>query len=140
MQSDPGDAPTEAVRLATELTGRLVQAGRLGDDPAAIERTLRALTGCFDRILTDRGSSGQKPAVPIADSVTPDHLICLEDGRRLKLLKRYLRTRYGLSPEQYRIKWGLPSDYPMAAPNYAAERARMARTAGLGRSGARATG
>jgi predicted transcriptional regulator len=75
----------------------------------------------------------QKPAVPIKKSITPDYVICLEDGKKLKMLKRYLRSRYSLSPEQYRTKWGLPHDYPMTAPNYAATRSMLARKTGLGR-------
>lgn len=70
--------------------------------------------------------------------MTPDYLICLEDGKKLKMLKRHLRTNYDLSPEQYRLKWGLPSDYPMVAPNYAAQRSAFAKKIGLGRSGRRA--
>ena len=74
------------------------------------------------------------PAVPIKKSVTPDYLICLEDGKRLKMLKRYLSSRYGLTPQQYREKWSLPRDYPMVAPNYQQLRSRLAREHGLGRS------
>ncbi|MGJ4859933.1 MucR family transcriptional regulator [Labrys sp. La1] len=72
------------------------------------------------------------PAVPIRKSVTPDHLICLEDGRKFKSLTRHLRTAYDLTPVQYREKWRLPSDYPMVAPNYSAHRSRLARELGLG--------
>jgi predicted transcriptional regulator len=73
------------------------------------------------------------PAVPVRRSVTPDYIVCLEDGRKLKSLKRHLRTSYGMSPEEYRAKWGLPSDYPMVAPNYAATRRELAKKIGLGR-------
>lgn len=73
-----------------------------------------------------------KPAVSIKKSITPDHIVCLEDGKKFKSLKRHLRTQYGLSPEQYREKWGLASDYPMVAPNYAAARSRLAKQMGLG--------
>ncbi len=73
------------------------------------------------------------PAVPISKSITPDHIICLEDGRKLKMLKRYLRSRYDLSPDEYRARWGLPSDYPMVAPNYAKKRSAFAKEIGLGR-------
>jgi predicted transcriptional regulator len=75
----------------------------------------------------------QKPAVPINRSIKPDYVVCLEDGRKLKMLKRHLRTRYGMSPEEYRIKWGLPADYPMVAPNYSSQRSAFARKIGLGR-------
>lgn len=74
-----------------------------------------------------------KPAVPIKKSVTPDYIVCLEDGKKFKSLKRHLRTHYNMSPEEYREKWGLPHDYPMVAPNYAAARSELAKKMGLGR-------
>lgn len=76
-----------------------------------------------------------KPAVSIKKSITPDHIVCLEDGKKLKMLKRYLRTTHGMTPEEYRAKWGLSSDYPMVAPNYAAQRSAFAKKIGLGRGG-----
>ena len=79
-----------------------------------------------------------KPAVPIRKSITPDYLICLEDGKKLKMLKRHLRTAYNLSPEEYRAKWGLGADYPMVAPNYAQQRSDFAKQIGLGRKRTRA--
>ena len=78
-------------------------------------------------------ASKQRPAVPVSRSVQPDYIVCLEDGAKLKMLKRYLRSRYDLSPEEYRRKWGLPADYPMVAPNYAARRSDFAKKIGLGR-------
>ncbi len=75
-----------------------------------------------------------KPAVPIRKSVTDDHIVCLEDGKKFKSLKRHLRTRYDMSPEEYREKWGLGPDYPMVAPNYAKQRSALARKMGLGQS------
>ncbi|ODT79672.1 MAG: MucR family transcriptional regulator [Pelagibacterium sp. SCN 64-44] len=74
-----------------------------------------------------------KPAVPVRKSVSPDYIICLEDGKKFKSLKRHLRTHYNLSPEEYREKWGLPADYPMVAPSYSATRSRLAKDNGLGR-------
>ena len=76
-----------------------------------------------------------QPAVPIRKSVFPDHIVCLEDGRKLKMLKRHLRTTYNMTPDQYRERWGLPSDYPMVAPDYAERRSSLARQIGLGRRG-----
>jgi predicted transcriptional regulator len=73
------------------------------------------------------------PAVAIKKSIAPDYIICLEDGKKLKMLKRYLRTQYSTTPEEYRAKWGLPHDYPMVAPTYAANRSAMAKAIGLGR-------
>jgi predicted transcriptional regulator len=75
-----------------------------------------------------------KPAVAVRRSVTPDYIVCLEDGKKLKMLKRHLRTTYGMTPEEYRAKWGLPPDYPMVAPNYAEQRSMFAKKIGLGRS------
>ena len=75
-----------------------------------------------------------KPAVPKKRSVTPDYIVCLEDGKKLKMLKRHLRTPYNLSPEEYRKKWGLLDDYPMVAPKYAAQRSKLAKQIGLGKS------
>ncbi len=73
-----------------------------------------------------------KPAISVRKSVTDDHIVCLEDGKKFKSLKRHLRTRYNMSPEEYREKWGLPADYPMVAPNYARQRSDLARKMGLG--------
>lgn len=72
------------------------------------------------------------PAVSVKKSVTPDYIICLEDGKKLKMLKRHLKTAYNMTPEEYRDKWGLPADYPMVAPNYAKQRSRLAKEIGLG--------
>jgi predicted transcriptional regulator len=92
-------------------------------------------------VLTEIETSGAadekpdlKPAVPVRRSVTDDHIVCLEDGKKFKSLKRHLRTRYDMSPDEYREKWGLPQDYPMVAPNYARQRSDLARKMGLGQS------
>ena len=77
----------------------------------------------------------KEPAVPIRKSIAPDFLICLEDGRKFKSLKRHLRTKYDMSPEEYRAKWNLPKDYPMVAPNYAKARSELAKQMGLGQGG-----
>jgi predicted transcriptional regulator len=74
----------------------------------------------------------QEPAVSIRSSIKPDHIVCLEDGKKLKMLKRHLMTRYGMTPDDYRTKWGLPGDYPMVAPNYAEQRRTLAKSIGLG--------
>lgn len=74
-----------------------------------------------------------EPAIPIKKSVTDTHIICLEDGKKLKMLKRYLRTRYNMTPEEYRARWELPADYPMVAPEYAKRRSKFAKEIGLGR-------
>jgi predicted transcriptional regulator len=104
----------------------------LGELPALIHSVYQSLAG-----LGHSGGAvtGQEPAVPIKKSVTPEYIICLEDGKRLKMLKRYLRTRYDMTPEEYRRKWGLPADYPVVAPNYAAQRSAFAKKIGLGHIG-----
>lgn len=91
--------------------------------------------------LSDLGNAAkaeapkQEPAVSIRSSVKPDYIVCLEDGKKFKMLKRHLNTTYGMTPDEYRTKWGLPKDYPMVAPNYAATRADLAKKIGLGHSG-----
>ncbi|RMD61245.1 MAG: MucR family transcriptional regulator [Alphaproteobacteria bacterium] len=80
------------------------------------------------------------PAVPIRKSVTPEYIVCLEDGKKLKMLKRHLKTAYNMTPEEYRERWGLPADYPMVAPNYAKQRSKLAKEIGLGTRARRARG
>lgn len=104
-----------------------------GDLPKLIENVHAALID-VDQQSTNPEQAGLKPAVPIKKSVTDDHIVCLEDGKKFKSLKRHLRTRYDLSPEEYRQKWGLPRDYPMVAPNYAKQRSQLARKMGLGQA------
>ena len=106
---------------------------------------LPALIQCIHRALTGVVAGGEvkevapkEPAVPLKRSITPDFLICLEDGRKFKSLKRHLRTKYNMSPEEYRSKWGLPKDYPMVAPNYARARSDLAKQMGLGQAGRKA--
>jgi predicted transcriptional regulator len=101
------------------------------DLPALIGQVHSALT----RVSSGHGeapSEPPKPAVSVKKSITPDHIVCLEDGKKFKSLKRHLRTQYNITPEQYREKWGLPPDYPMVAPSYAAARSQLARQMGLG--------
>lgn len=95
-----------------------------------------SLEGLSDEV-PQKKSLPQSPAVPVKKSITPDYLICLEDGKRVKMLKRYLRTSYGMTPAQYRAKWGLPVDYPMAAPNYTLARSDFAKKVGFGTKKAR---
>lgn len=101
--------------------------------PGLMKNVHSALSGLLGAQISDVASS-QKPAVAVRKSVTPDFIVCLEDGKRLKMLKRYLRSRYQLSPEDYRAKWSLPPDYPMVAPSYAAQRSAFAKKIGLGRT------
>lgn len=104
----------------------------VGELPALISQVHAALKGTADNGAPEKPEA-QKPAVPIKKSVTADYIISLEDGKKFKSLKRHLATHYGLSPDEYRAKWGLPADYPMVAPNYAAARSALAKTMGLGR-------
>lgn len=123
---------TEAIEWAVQVVAPMIRTGGVVSQETDIQETIRRFADFFDRMLAERGAGGPRPAVPIDQSVTPDYLICLEDGKQLKLLKRYLRAHYDMTPEQYRRKWGLPADYPMAAPNYSKARSRMARRSGLG--------
>jgi predicted transcriptional regulator len=110
-----------------------------GEMPALINQVHQALMSVGGR-RGDVAAEPLRPAVPVKRSVNPDYVVCLEDGKKFKSLKRHLRTQYNMTPEQYREKWGLPADYPMVAPNYAAARSQLAKQMGLGqqrRRGAR---
>jgi predicted transcriptional regulator len=98
--------------------------------PALIESVHAALA---NMATVPAEAPRSKPAVPIKKSVFPDYIICLEDGKKLKMLKRHLRTAYGMTPDQYRTKWDLPANYPLVAPNYAEKRSVLAKSIGLGR-------
>ena len=101
--------------------------------PALIQAVHRALTGIS--VVAPEPEPRKEPAVPVRRSITPEYLVCLEDGKTFKSLKRHLRTKYDLSPEDYRAKWGLPKDYPMVAPSYAKARSDLAKQMGLGQGG-----
>lgn len=123
-----------------EVTASLVAAYVGGNTIAATD--VPALIRSVHKALTDIGGAGEveveaakEPAVSVRRSITPDYLICLEDGRKFKSLKRHLRTKYDMSPEQYRARWDLPKDYPMVAPNYAQARSDLAKQMGLGQGG-----
>jgi predicted transcriptional regulator len=122
-----------------ELTSRIVaaylsrNAVPAGELPDLIQQTFSSLSGTSPRHPSEPAVEEQRPAVPIEKSVTVDSIICLEDGEKFKSLKRHLMAKYGLTPEQYREKWGLPADYPMVAPNYARQRSELARASGLGK-------
>lgn len=102
-------------------------------DVASLVRDVHTTLAGLSHAGGEPAATTQKPAVPVKKSITPDYVVCLEDGKKLKMLKRYLRTRYGLTTDEYRTKWGLPADYPMVAPNYAARRSEFAKKFGLGR-------
>ncbi len=112
--------------VSSHLSNNSVPASEL---PKLIEEVYRTL-----RSVSEKQTEAEKPvpAVPIRRSITPDYLICLEDGKKLKMLKRYLKTRYNMTPDEYRARWGLGPDYPMVAPNYAKQRRELAKKIGLG--------
>jgi len=120
--------------VAAHLSNNTVPVAEI---PRLINEVYGALTALGQKGGINVAASAQEPAVPIKKSIMPDHIICLEDGKKLKMLKRHLRTVYGLTPEQYREKWSLPADYPMVAPNYAKKRSSLARQIGLGTGGRR---
>ena len=120
-----------------DLTANIVSA-YLSNNPTPASEIPNLISQVHSALL--RVSSGRsetplepsKPAVPVKKSIAPDYLVCLEDGKRFKSLKRHLRTQYNMTPEQYREKWGLPPEYPMVAPNYAVARSQLAKKMGLG--------
>ena len=136
-QAPEGMDRSETLHLTTDIVSAFVSnnsipAGELQELLQNTFATLSTLSG-----QSEAEQSNQKPAVPVKKSITDDYLICLEDGKKLKMLKRYLRTQYDMSPEDYRRKWGLPADYPMVAPNYAKRRSEFAKQIGLGTQGGR---
>ncbi|WP_454017718.1 MucR family transcriptional regulator [Azospirillum sp. Marseille-Q6669] len=125
---------TDVLEQASRIVAAYVRNHRVGveDRPsliATVRRALEALGMPAELRHTER-----KPAVPIRRSVTPDHIVCLEDGQKLKMLKRHLRTAYGMTPEEYRARWNLPDNYPMTAPNHVASCSALAKARGLGRT------
>lgn len=118
-----------------DLTTTVV-AAHVGNNAVASEDLPKIIKEVYDALANVADSGGVEPrptpAVPVKRSIFPDYIVCLEDGKRLKMLKRHLKTHYDLTPEQYREKWGLPADYPMVAPNYAKQRSQLAKKIGLG--------
>ena len=129
------------LRMTAEVVSAYVANNLL--PPAQLPEVIRLVFGSLDALNGGGGHAKQeplKPAVPIKRSIASDYIICLEDGKKLKMLKRHLRTTYNMTPDDYRAKWGLPPDYPMVAPNYAAQRSAFAKKIGLGRGTGRQTG
>ena len=123
----------DLLNLTAEIVASHVShnAVSMDDLPQLIRQVYASLAGVSDGSV---GGAGERPepAVPIKKSITADYVICLEDGKKLKMLKRHLMTSYKLTPDQYRVRWGLPPDYPMVAPNYASQRSALAKKIGLG--------
>ena len=119
---------TVILELTTEIAASYVSGNNVPavDLPALINRIHRAL------LDSEKGKEVLKPAVPIKQSVKPGYIVCLEDGKKLKMLKNHLRASYNLNPGEYRKKWGLPSDYPMTAPSYSRQRSALAKKFGFG--------
>jgi predicted transcriptional regulator len=134
QNSAMGGADNDLIDLSTEIVSAYVSHNALavGDLPKLISDVHSALRN-LNRDGAPAPAEELKPAVPVRKSIAPDYIICLEDGKKFKSLKRHLRTHYDMSPEEYREKWGLPSDYPMVASNYSATRSRLAKDNGLGR-------
>ena len=124
---------TTFIQLTAEIVSAYVSNNSVpsGDLSTLINQVHSALTRVSSG-QADSSSEPLKPAVSVKKSITADHIVCLEDGKKFKSLKRHLRTQYNMTPEQYREKWALPADYPMVAPNYAAARSQLAKQMGLG--------
>lgn len=130
------DSKAELVELTAEIVSAYVGNNPVSstDLPSVINEVHKALSSAVTEAEKPE-TPELKPAVSIRRSVTPDYIICLEDGKKFKSLKRHLRTHYNLSPDEYREKWGLARDYPMVAPNYAEARSQLAKKMGLGQKG-----
>ena len=132
----------DVLRMAVDIVAAYV-----GNNPVPASQVPEVINTVYGSLTSLNGAAAEghaeppKPAVSVRRSVHPDYLVCLEDGKKLKMLKRHLRAAYNMTPDEYRAKWGLPADYPMVAPNYAAQRSEFAKKIGLGRknSGERTT-
>ena len=129
----PDHKPGDLLGLTAGIVAAHLSYNELTADllPTLIQSVYRALSTVD---VSEIGpAAAQTPAVPVKKSIFPDFIVCLEDGKKLKMLKRYLQTRYGMTPDDYRTRWGLPRNYPMVAPSYAATRSSLAKQIGLGR-------
>ena len=134
--SESGISKNDLLRMTAEIVSAYVSHNEI--PTMQITDIIKAVHGSLDALqkpVQVMGEPSTRPAVAIRKSVAPDYIICLEDGKKLKMLKRYLRSTYGMTPEEYRAKWNLPADYPMVAPNYAKQRSAFAKKIGLGRKG-----
>ena len=131
--ASPQSTADETRRLTVQIVSAHVGHNNVaqGDLPALIAQVYGALSG-LGKAAEPAAPARPEPAVSIRKSVTPDYLVCLEDGKKLKMLKRHLSSAYNMTPDEYRARWGLPADYPMVAPSYAQQRSNLAKTIGLG--------
>jgi predicted transcriptional regulator len=134
-ETSRGLEEADVLRLSVEIVASYLANNSISVSaiPDVIRSVHESLTNAGRPEPPTRPAEKQKPAVPVGRSVNQDYIVCLEDGKRLKMLKRYLRSRYNLTPDEYRRKWGLPPDYPMVAPAYASRRSEFAKQIGLGR-------
>jgi len=136
MSENPADKSSrdDILRMAVEIVSAYVSKNPLpaSQIPEVIHTVFGSLSS-LDGSSPEVKSEALRPAVPVKRSINPDYIVCLEDGKKLKMLKRHLRTTYNMTPDEYRAKWGLAADYPMVAPNYAAQRSDFAKKIGLGR-------
>jgi len=125
---------TDLIKVAADIVSAYVSHNTIAQEdlPPLIERVHQTLKAIDVSELDKNAQESLLPAVPVEESVTDDYIVCLEDGERFKSLKRHLRTRYNMTPEEYRQRWGLPANYPMVAPNYAQTRSNLAKQMGLG--------
>jgi predicted transcriptional regulator len=135
-QSGSNVSRKDILRMTVRVT-----AAYLSENALPADRIASVLTDVHDSISRIAGAEqlqiekpSRRPAVSVAKSLAPDYIVCLEDGRRMKMLKRHIKAAYGLTPEEYRQRWNLPSDYPMVAPRYAQQRSQFAKKMGLGKS------
>ncbi|MFC6198816.1 MucR family transcriptional regulator [Ponticaulis profundi] len=128
----------EIMRMTTDIVSSFVANNPVPSDSlseliVSVHKTVSSLASPEPAQTSER----PKPAVPVSRSITDDHIVCLEDGKKLKMLKRYLRSHFGMTPDEYRKRWGLPADYPMVAPSYTKKRSDFAKQIGLGKVGSR---
>ncbi len=124
---------SDLVDMAAEIVSAYVRSNTVApQDLPALIRTIHSVLSEVAGAAPAAAEPNPEPAISVKKSVTPDYIVCLEDGKKFKSLKRHLRTRYGMTPEEYRTKWSLPHDYPMVAPNYAKARSELAKRMGLG--------
>ena len=120
---------TSSLEMVSKIVSAYVSKNSL--PPSELPHLIRTVHEALKR--PDQAAAKPEPAVSIKQSVKPEYIVCLDDGKKLKMLKRHLKTAYNMTPDDYRKRWGLPSDYPMVAPNYAATRSKLAKKIGLGR-------
>ncbi len=137
-QPDNGRQQEDLLKLVSDIVSAYVSNNSVpaAELPSMIRSIHATLGGLSGEGSSETMPNGQKPAIPVKKSITPEYIVCLEDGKKLKMLKRYLRSNYDMTPDEYRSKWDLPADYPMVAPNYAAKRSEFAKKIGLGRHAA----